>query len=113
MLMPQTEDTFALFSGTDGLQEVCCEECGTSLGYQAAGTEVQQELWQHTRCPVQIARGLGISRDAYDRAFAVAAASINASYPDFGDPEHANLRTLRAELAAGTVLEALSVSGFT
>ncbi len=103
--------------GGFAVQEVTCDECGESLGYQAADAPVQRELWRHNKCPVRIARELGMTRDAYDTAFSVTAATINGAYPDFpnniiGDPKQNDVRLLRAGLAASAVLEALATVGF-
>jgi hypothetical protein len=110
-------DTLALFSGMDGLQEVFCEECGESLGAQAAGTLIQREMWRHNQCPERIARQLGMTRGAYNTAVTIATATINGAYPDFpnnvlGD-QQAAVRLLRAGMAARAVLESLSTIGFT
>jgi hypothetical protein len=99
-----------------GYKEVCCEDCGESLGYEAAAVELVREYWQHPRCPERIARQLQISRADYDRAHAVAAVTIAGAYPDFpnnviGDERFAKLRALRANIAAGAALEALATAG--
>jgi hypothetical protein len=94
---------------SSGLQEVCCEDCGESLGAQAAGTDIQREMWQHTRCPERTARQLGMTRLAYDTALTITTATLDGAYPDFPD----NVRILRAKIAAAAVLEALSAAGYT
>jgi hypothetical protein len=97
---------------SDELQEVRCHECGASLGYQGPG-EIQWDYWQHSRCPVRLARRLGITREAYDMAAAIATAAVAAAYPDF--PNNVleqpgvvdDAQTLRARIAAEMVLERL------
>jgi hypothetical protein len=98
------------------MQEICCPECGESLGYQGDGS-VDWANWRHNRCPVRLARNLGLSREDYDHALGIATVAISGAYPDFpnnvlgkGD---ADLRVMRANIAAGVVLESLGVTGFT
>ncbi len=98
------DDKIALFSGPEGLQEVFCEECGQSLGFQAAGTPVQSKMWPHPSCPERVARQLRMTRLGYDTAMTVTTASIVAAYPEL----NVDVRLLRAGMAAGAVLEALS-----
>lgn len=116
---------------TTALQEVLCEDCSESLGYQAAAAEVNRAHWKHNRCPVRIAEQLDLSPEDYEAAVAVTVASLAAAYPEFtrapgGAPPGAHYAevvkddqlqtkdwgTLRAEIAAGTVLQALSTYGF-
>lgn len=97
--------------------EVVCPDCGVHLGHQAGGEEIQWELWKHARCPVRLARVLGLTREHYDHALGIATVAIAAAYPDFpnnvlGDDETADLRTRRAHLAAEVVLESLGTLGF-
>lgn len=36
------------------MQQVCCRDCGASLGWQAEGTEIDWRNWKHNRCPLGI-----------------------------------------------------------
>ena len=93
----------------EGLQEVCCRDCGMSLGYQQA--PIQWELWRHNRCPVRLARDLGVDADLYGQLLAVITTTIVGCYPDF--PLHTtgertdDFRHMRASIAAGAILEVL------
>ena len=101
----------------NGLQEVKCRDCGASLGAQDERVPVDWEMWQHNRCPARTAKSLGMTREAYDLLFKEVTASIYAAFPDFpnnlictGPNEETGarkVRTLRAEIAAGMVLENL------
>jgi len=99
------------------LQEISCIECGKSLGWQDSQAEFDPEMWQHTRCPVRIARLLGLSDQEYENVFAYASTAVMSAYPDFpnnviGDESNRKLKELRADIAAGLVLEGLGVLGY-
>jgi hypothetical protein len=93
------------------MQEVRCRECGESLGYQGAG-EVAWELWEHNRCPVRLARNLGVDAELYDQMRDTVKLAIVGAYPEFphntiGDHDMDLFRLFRAGIAAEMVLEAL------
>lgn len=94
------------------MQEVRCHECGEDLGAQPANIEINREYWVHNRCPVRLARNLGVSAELYEQLLGVAAVTIAGAYPDFpnnviGDVALNDVRFMRANIAAGAVLEAL------
>jgi hypothetical protein len=101
---------------TSGLREVRCPECAEHLGYQGDG-EIDWVNWRHNRCPVRLARQLGLSREDYDHALGIATVAISGAFPDFPNnmlgKADADLRVMRANIAAGVVLESLGVTGFT
>jgi hypothetical protein len=97
--------------------EVRCQDCGELLGHQG-GEEIVWELWRHNRCPVRLARALGLNAELYEKAVGVATAAICGAYPDFptglshAREQAATVRTLRARIAAEVVMESLGVVGF-
>lgn len=95
---------------TEGYVEVNCQDCGQSLGYQYP--PIIWELWRHVRCPQHIAELLSMSRQDYNKLFSEVTASILAAYPEFpnnviNEPGMLKMKVLRAEIAAGMVLENL------
>jgi hypothetical protein len=97
--------------------EVRCPECDESLGYQGEG-EIDWANWRHNRCPVRLARKLGLSREDYEHALGIATVAISGAYPDFPNnllagKDEADFQAMRANIAAGVVLESLGVTGFT
>lgn len=102
----------------DGLQEVFCRDCGASLGWQDADTEIDPQTWTHARCPVWTANKFGITRQQYDYLLAWLSQVIAGAYPEFphgiiGNPADAKIQKLRGEIAAGTVMEVLAIQGWT
>jgi hypothetical protein len=101
----------------EGMQEVCCPDCGASLGYQQADTHIDWQQWRHARCPVRLATKLGLNEELYDKALGVATVAIAGAYPDFpnnvlDDRKQDDVRNLRAKIAAEVVLESLGIVGF-
>ena len=103
----------------EGMVEVHCRDCGTSLGAQGGNSEedIQWELWEHGRCPVQIARALGLNTELYEKALNVTTVAILGAYPEFpnntiGDTDLDAVRLLRAGIAAECVLDQLGKTGF-
>jgi hypothetical protein len=99
-----------------GMQEVRCHECGESLGWQPDDIEVDRGMWVHNRCPVRLARNLGLNDELYDKALGATTNAICLMYPDFPhavlDDDNDLFRLFRAGMAAEAVLEALGKVGF-
>ena len=94
------------------MQEVCCQDCGVSLGYQQADTEIRWEMWRHNRCPVRLARNLGVDAELYGQLLGVLAVTIVGCYPDFpnnviDEAGKDDFRHMRGTIAAGAVLEVM------
>jgi hypothetical protein len=94
------------------MQEVFCNEegCDVSLGYQSTAAPIQWEMWVHNRCPVRLARNLGVDAELYGQMLAVATVALAGCYPDFpnnrlDDRSMDDFRHMRATIAAGAILE--------
>lgn len=89
----------------EGMQAVNCPLCGVNMGWQAADTEIEWSVWEHTRCPERLARTWDLTRDQVESLTNDVQASIASAFPDL--PPLGG-RELRLRIAAECVLEMLA-----
>jgi hypothetical protein len=85
------------------------------LGWQDAAQEINWSYWKHNRCPVRLAQALDLSDEDYQTVLQGMTHLITAAYPDFAQMIEGKTHSIpqgwalmRAEIAAGNVLEGLA-----